>query len=57
MKKITKTQLEKEIKYWQNWKTKFVMTEEDIIWANKEINRLQALLKNISPSAKNINVV
>lgn len=57
MKKITKTQLEKEIKYWQNWKTKFVMTEEDIIWANKEINRLKALLKNISPSAKNINVV
>lgn len=57
MKKITKTQLEKEIKYWENWKTKFVLTEEDIIWANKEINRLKALLKNISHSAKNINVV
>lgn len=52
MKEITKSQLEKEIKYWEDWKTKFVMTEEDIVWANKEIARCKHLLKNIAPSIR-----
>ena len=52
MKKITKSQLEKEIKYWKDWKTKFIMTEEDIAWANKEITRCKYLLENIAPSIR-----